>query len=109
MTVTSSTQPLGGEDQRLVDLVGSALVDPNLHTDQRMRLSHEIGELLRSAHEQAHGPAGREAHEQTLAANGHHMSKVLEAVLVDPDVRTDVRMRLMRDVERILSAARNTN
>jgi len=106
MTAQSSTPPLNGEDRRLVDLVAAALVDPNLHTDQRMRLSHEIDDVLRRAHEELHGAAGREKHEQALAAGAHEVSKVLEAVLVDPNLRTDVRMRLTHDVERMLGAAR---
>ena len=109
MTAQSSSHPLNGEDRRLVDLVAAALVDPNLHTDQRMRLSHEIDEVLRRAHEQLRGPAGREVRERPLAAGEHEIPKVLEAMLVDPNLRTDVRMRLTHDVERMLGAARRAH
>ena len=40
---------LEGEDKRLVDLVTAVLVDPNVHTDVRMRLHREIAEALRSS------------------------------------------------------------
>jgi hypothetical protein len=45
------THELPDEDGQLVDLVTSVLVDPNLHTDLRMRLHREITELLRTTHE----------------------------------------------------------
>ena len=38
------------EDQKLVDLLRDVLVDPNLHTDTRLRLHREISEILRGAH-----------------------------------------------------------
>lgn len=37
------------EDQELVDLLGDVLVDPNLHTDTRMRLHEQIAQILDSA------------------------------------------------------------
>ena len=43
----SGKAPLDGEDKQLVDLVTSVLVDPNIHTDTRMRLFEEISRLLR--------------------------------------------------------------
>lgn len=40
---------LGREDGQLVDLVDRILVDPDLHTDARIRLHREIREILRRA------------------------------------------------------------
>ena len=94
------------EDRRLVDVLESVLVDPNLHTDLRMRLHREIAALLRTAHEDLYGPAGREVHERTLAAHGEHLPSVLKSVLVDPNLHTDLRMRLHREIAALLRTAR---
>ena len=59
MNVEAKAQRLGAEDGQLVDLVTAALVDPNLHTDTRMRISKEITELLRATHDDQYGPNGR--------------------------------------------------
>ena len=40
---------LDNEDQRLADLLADVLVDPNLHTDTRMRLHEQIAQILDSA------------------------------------------------------------
>ena len=106
MNAETKTQKLGAEDGKLVDLVTAALVDPNLHTDTRMHISNEIAEQLRATHEDLYGPDGRERHERTAAEHDHHVPKMLEAVLVDPTLRTDLRMRLHREIEEILSHAR---
>lgn len=45
------------DDRGFVELVRGVLVDPNLHTDTRMRLLHEITELLRSSNLSARGRA----------------------------------------------------
>jgi hypothetical protein len=37
---------LASKDKKRVDLVKAALVDPNLHTDARMRLQRAITKLL---------------------------------------------------------------
>jgi hypothetical protein len=71
----------------LVDLVDSVLVDPNLHTDTRMRLHREIGELLRAKH-------------------GDHLPALLHSVLVDPNLHTDLRMRLHREISEMVRGAR---
>ena len=106
MNVEEKTQERRSEDGTLVDLVTAALVDPNLHTDTRMRISNEITELLRATHEDQYGPDGREAHERMAAQHDHQVSSMLEAVLVDPNLRTDLRMRLHREITEILRAAR---
>jgi hypothetical protein len=45
---------LDHEDQRLADLLADVLVDPNLHTDTRLRLHREIAQILASARQRAH-------------------------------------------------------
>ena len=42
------------EDQKLVDLLGDVLVDPNLHTDTRMPLHEQIARILDSASARVH-------------------------------------------------------
>jgi hypothetical protein len=101
MNEKSNTHPLTTEDGKLLDLVRSALVDPNLHTDLRMRLHSEITELLKSTHEHMHGPGGREAHERSPV----ELPNLLEEVLVDPNLRTDLRMRLHNEIPQLLRAA----
>ena len=106
MNIEAKTQKLGAEDGKLVDLVTAALVDPTLHTDTRMRISHQITRLLRRAHEDLYGPEGRERHERTAAEHDHQVPRMLHAVLVDPNLHTDLRMRLHREIEGILRTAR---
>jgi hypothetical protein len=106
MNADAQTQNLRTEDGKLVDLVTAALVDPNLHTDTRMHISNQITEILRGAHEDLYGADGRERHERTAAAHDHQVPKMLEAVLVDPNLHTDRRMRLHREIEEILNRAR---
>jgi len=52
MTAHDHLEKLSGRDRQLVDLLMQVLVDPNLHTDTRMRLHYEIGKLLDEAREQ---------------------------------------------------------
>jgi hypothetical protein len=106
MNVEAKTQKLSGEDGELVDLVSAALVDPNLHTETRMHISNQITELLRGTHKDLYGADGRERHERTAAEHDHHVPKMLEAVLIDPNLHTDLRMRLHREIAGILSSAR---
>ncbi len=100
------TVELAAEDHRIVDLVATALVDPNLHTDTRMRLHEQIIELVHDAHEDAYGPSGHETHEERLAEHDHHLPKVLESVLVDPNLTTDRRMRLHEEIAELLQKRR---
>jgi hypothetical protein len=106
MNVEAKTQKLGAEDGKLVDLVTAALVDPNLHTDTRMHIANRITELLRGTHEDLYGRDGRERHERTAAEHDHQVPRMLEAVLVDPNLHTDLRMRLHREIEEILRTLR---
>jgi hypothetical protein len=93
------------EDQKLVDLLADVLVDPNLHTDTRLRLHQEIAEILRGAHVDLHGPAGHEVHERALEAHGGRLPDLLATVLVDPTLHTDTRMRLHEQIAQILDSA----
>ncbi len=100
---------LPGDDRRLVDLVAGVLVDPNLHTDTRMRLHQEIGEILHGAHLDMHGAAGRQVHAQALSAHAGRLPDLLRSVLVDPNLHTDMRMRLYEQISEMLDAARARN
>lgn len=105
MNVQEQTQKVSPEDGKLVDLVTAALTDPNLHTDTRMRISNEIRELLQTTHEDLYGADGRKVHERTAAKHDQQISPMLEAVLGDPNLHTDLRIRLHREIAEILRAA----
>jgi hypothetical protein len=93
------------EDRKLVDLLGDVLVDPNVHTDTRLRLHREIAEILRGAHVDLHGPAGNEVYARALEAHGGRLPDLLATVLVDPNLHTDTRMRLHKQIAHILDSA----
>ena len=110
---------LQSEDTKLLNLVEAVLVDPNLHTDLRMRLHGEVSDLLRNTHEmvygaaarQLHGAQTREAHrrltgEPSTPAGVPHLPKSLEAMLVDPNLHTDMRMRLYDQIPKLIQKAR---
>jgi hypothetical protein len=99
------SNPLGRQEGNLVDLVDKALVDPNLHTDTRMRLAREITDLLRDTHDDIYGSNGREVHRAMREAHGDRVPSLLEAVLVDPALHTDTRMRLHSEIREILRKA----
>ena len=80
-------------------------MDPNLDTDARLRLHHTIAEIVRRAHVDVHGPAGHEVHARALEAHGGRLPDLLAAVLVDPNLHTDTRMRLHKQIARILDSA----
>jgi hypothetical protein len=93
------------EDQKLVDLLGNVLADPNLHTDTRLRLHQEIAEILRGAPVDLQGPAGDDVHARALEAHGGRLPDLLATVLVDPNLRTDTRMRMHEQIAQILDSA----
>ena len=95
---------LSPEDGKVVDLVAAALVDPDLHTATRMRLHDQLLELVRATHHEVYGASGAEKHEQQLAAHEHHVPRVVESTLVDPDLPTERRMRLRREITELLNA-----
>ena len=96
------------DDAQLVQLVNDVLVDPNVHTDLRMRLSHEIPALLLDAHEDLYGRSGLEMHARRVAAHGDHLAGLLESVLADPNLHTDLRMRLHQEIAELLTDAAPT-
>ena len=93
------------DDQKLVDLLGDVVVDPNLHTDTRLRLYQEIAEILRGAQVDLHGPAGDQVHARALEAHDGRLPDLLATVLVDPNLHTDTRMRLHEQIAQILDSA----
>ena len=100
-TTEQHTDRLGPKDKQLVDLVTAALVDPNIHTDTRMRLHEEITESLRGAHDDPHrggtaddSRAPAKAPPEPSPADSDGVLRLLTEVLVDPNLHTDTRMRL---------------
>ena len=96
---------LDGDDEKLVDLVTAVLVDPNLNTDRRMRLHEEISTAVSAAHEELHGPE-RRATRTTVTETDGGVQKMLESVLVDPDLTTATRMRLHHEIPKLIRTAR---
>lgn len=104
----SAARELTPEEGKVVGELQAVLVDPNLHTDMQMRLQRDIKDLLRTTHEEAHGPAGAAAHESALAAHGGHLPDLVTAVLTDPNVHSDLRMRICREIPELVGAARES-
>ena len=102
MNVHEQTPKLDGPDRQLVDLVAAALVDPNLHTDTRMRLHGELTALVHGAHRDLNGSAMLEA---PLQPEDGELAKMLAALLVDPNLHTDLRMRLHEQIPELIRAA----
>jgi hypothetical protein len=102
---------LGPEDKQLVDLVTAALVDPNIHTDTRMRLHEQITEILRYARDPHYAGAAEEprppakAAPQPSRADSDGLSRLLTEVLVDPNLHTDTRMHLHDQISRLVHDA----
>ncbi len=90
------------DDGHLVDVVRAALVDPNLHTDTRMRLHWEMRKILHNAREETHGAAAAGA---APAHPDEPVADLLTSVLVDPNLHTDTRMRLHREIHDLLIGA----
>jgi len=106
MTVHADTEKLGGADEQLVDLVESVLVDPNLHTDTRMRLYHELTELLQKERQGLPGTATGDVAGWSRTPEDRELPKMLEEVLVDPNLPTDERMRLHKEISELVRTAR---
>ena len=103
---TQHATQLSAEDGRLVDLVTEALVDPDLNTATRMRLEEEISRLLRTTREDTHGPSSQKTDAERPDAHEHPLPRVLESVLIDPDLNTDRRMRLHGEISDLVEKAR---
>ena len=115
----NNPQKLKSEDAKLLDFVTAVTIDPNLHTDLRMRLHQEITELLRATHEHAYGAAVRQVDgggeqavrgdgtpEQATMTDDSRLAKLLKAMLVDPNLHTDMRMRLHDQIPKLVETAR---
>ena len=100
-----ATHQLPTEDAELVDLLTAVLVDPNLHTDLRMRLHREISAVLRTVHRALYGESGVALGHRAIQAESSQLPDLLATVLVDPNLHSDLRMRLHRDIRTILRAA----
>ena len=85
------------EDRNLVDMTTAVLVDPNLHTGTQMRLAEEITGIVRTAHEDLHRRPLPAPHVQQ-AAMPAEVRNLLTDVLVDPNLHTDLRFRLHREI-----------
>lgn len=108
MTDHRTTHALYAEDRELVDLLTALLVDPNLHTDLRMRLHRRMRVILRSARQELYGASAAEEQAPSPDADDR-LPDLLTAVLVDPNLYTDLRMRLHRDIRTVLDAAGESN
>lgn len=95
-----SSTPLRAQDREIIDLLTAVLVDPNLHTDRRMRLHQQVGAILRATRRDLHGEGVVDAPEE---ASEKHLPDLLRAVLVDPNLYTDLRMRLHREIRVVLT------
>ena len=106
MTVNQHSKPgLEGEDKYLVDLVTAVLVDPNIHTDTRMRLDHEITDILVAAHEPLRRRRAPHHRPAVVAPHADGASDLLASALVDPNLHTDTRMRIHHEISQILRDA----
>ena len=102
VNIQDRTSVLCLEDRDLVDLLAAVLVDPNLHTDRRMRLHRQVSAILRAAKDDLHAEARGSQH--APEGEDDHLPDLLTAVLVDPNLYTDLRMRLYREIRSVLGA-----
>jgi hypothetical protein len=103
-TPHQTTPELPVEDAELVDLLTAVLVDTNLHTDLRMRLHREISAVLRAVHRDLYGESGGAIGHRAPETESSRLPDLLATVLVDPNLHSDLRMRLHRDIRKILRA-----
>jgi hypothetical protein len=99
---------LDAEDRELVDLLTAVLVDPNLETDLIMRLHREVSAILHAAREDLYGRGAEEPSGSVLQVPDDHLPDLLTAVLVDPNLYTDLRMRLHREIRLVLTRERGS-
>jgi hypothetical protein len=103
-TPQQTTPELPVKDAELIDLLTAVLVDPNLDTDLSMRLHREISAVLRAVHRNLYGESGGAFGHRALEAESSQLPDLLATVLVDPNLHSDLRMRLHRDIRTILRA-----
>lgn len=90
------------EDQRLLELVDKVLVDPNLHTDARLRISAQLTELLHDTHHELHRSSPHPSGGVTAPEPKRHPVDLLSDVLVDPNLHTDLRLTLHERIVELL-------
>ena len=88
-----------------MDELAAVLVDPDLHTDMRMHLQQQITGLLRAAQKDAGGP-GEPAEPEPVPAPHAGLADLVSAVLTDPNVHSELRMRICREIPEMLAFAR---
>jgi len=100
---------IGADDRKLIDLVTAALVDPNIHTDTRMRLYEEITEIVGNAHHDLRRRAEAtnerqpvKTRERPVPTDNDGVRDLLAEVLVDPNLHTDTRLRLYDEIANLL-------
>lgn len=103
------TSALPSDDRELVDLLRAVLVDPNVHTDLRMRLHREVSAILRAAREELERASADKARTREVESQDEPLPDLLTAVLVDPDLYTDLRMRLHREILAVVSRAHESH
>lgn len=103
MSAQRQTSKLDAADGQLVDLVATALVDPNLHADARMHLASELAALVDDAQTDLHVTA---IHQAQRPPQDGGLATILAALLVDPNLHTDLRMRLHEQIPKLIAAAR---
>jgi len=106
MVVDEKTYELHKVDRALVELLSAALVDPQLHGEVHARLRHEISGLLQIAYDDLYGNPGTHAEEPIVVTRGHELPSLLEAVLVDLNLHTDMRAHIHQKIEELLTDAR---
>ena len=75
------TSALRADDRELVDLLTAVLVDPNLHTDLRMRLHREVSAILRAAREELDRAAADKVQAHEVERHEEPLPDLLMAVL----------------------------
>jgi hypothetical protein len=99
-----TARELDEEDRKLLALVTEALADPNLDAQPRERLRAQIFALLNETHEWVYGAPST----ATPPIADPAVTGLLEGLLADPDLHTDTRMRLYREIsELVLSTHRH--
>ena len=69
-----------------------------------MRLHREISVVLRSARNDLYGQLDDDGYEHPLDDDGDRLPNLLTAVLVDPNLYTDLRLRLHREIRVLLNS-----
>ncbi len=104
---------LDRDDRELVALVTTVLTDSSLKEELRLKIHHEIEDLLRDTHGDVYSAAVLEVRGEVPHHGGHpalldhdpEVARLLEAMLVDPTLHTDTRMRLYQEIPQLVESA----